>query len=59
MSSKGNLFDDLRQAKALKIVYRENGKKTERTGPTEEMIELFNQILSDPKKHWLIIQKFY
>ncbi len=59
MSGKGTLNDDLRQAKRLKIVYKENGEKKRKTGTTEKMIALLNEIISDPEKHWLLIKKFY
>lgn len=59
MSGKGTLNDDLRQAKRLEIVYKENGKKRRKTGTTKEMIALLNEIISDPEKHWLLIKKFY
>ena len=60
MSGKGTLLDDLKQAKRLKIVYKENGEKKQKTGTTEEMIVLLNKIISDPKKFsWLLIKKFY
>jgi len=57
MSDRGTLYDDLKQAKRLKIVYKENGKKRQKTGTTEEMITLLNKIISDPKKNWLSIEK--
>ena len=59
MSDRGTLYDELRQTKRLKIVYEENGKKKRKTGTTEEMIALLNKIISDPKKCWLLIKKFY
>lgn len=59
MSDRGTLYDDLRQTKRLKIVYKENGETKRKTGTTEEMIALLKEIISDPKKCWLLIKKFY
>ncbi len=59
MSDRLSLYDDLKQAKRLKIIYEENGEKKRKTGTTKEMIALLNEIISDPKRHWLLIKKFY